>query len=70
MKQELIDYLNKCREDDLKNRGNILIKDYYGRVYYLKDGPIFFNSKNKYIVFKEFKIVEKPIVKKKKFLFF
>ena len=70
MNQELIDYLIKCKEEDLKKRGNILIRDYYDRIYYLKDAPIFFNSKNKYIVFKEFKIVEKPIVKKKKFLFF
>ena len=58
MNQELIDYLIKCKEEDLKKRGNILIRDYYDRIYYLKDAPIFFNSKSLAIVSTDISITD------------
>lgn len=51
------DYIKKCREEDINERGsNHIVFNYFGQLQLLKDTEIWYNSKYEYVKPKSYTI--------------
>lgn len=61
------EYIKKCREKDINDRGSDhIVYNYFGQLQLLKDTEIWYNNKYEYVKPKSYTIESKKNIKKNK----